>query len=853
MDQFREELLNDIVAAGLHVMLFYSVQGDEVYIKVGADDDRLLRAADHEEYILELDEHSMKIIAESDKGLPVRKPFHLEAPFDRDQRIEQIGLLRNWVRMSDAQVTKYQSHVTSIPPFKYLHARYNDDWEKYGQEVFGVQVYKTYPSGAILRTADRIKLMLIILEDSKVPNSVTGLRGAGMAVETMVNKEQVMAVFPLHQSKDELEKGELTVDELFKKWNRLNKVPWEQPLDEIRDYFGEKIALYFAFLGHYTKWLSVAGIFGLGIFFHQLQSISAGTGGTGTFFTSSRLENTTDEGLQVVVFTDVPEVAFFALFISFWATFMIEFWKRKQSRLVLQWGMSNFERQEVVRPEFIPSHYLPSPITGLSEPYYSYQTFMVKVTSSLTIVAFCVVVIIAAIAGIFVFKVFISLDPQVTGLSQQNATYLALVINAIVIMILGNMSRSITRKLNDWENHRTDTQYEDLLIIKTFVFCFVNSFATLFYMAFIKSGTVILGQVQLCAPEVEGVNHTLVAPDACFGNLGTSLLIVFILQLVLNNSLELGIPAIMDKINKYLNSRMPKKPKGNKQVGIEGNGTKIRSPCEDQFFKKNYDGTFDDFLEIALQFGYVTLFVSAFPLAPFLAFLNNQIEVRVDSYKVCKLSRRPEICGAQDIGTWWNIYYYVGLIAVMTNAGVIFFTSHNVEFRSFYNVTPDAMRVWAWVVAVGGVLLCKWIVDYMIPDVPTEVAIQLAREDYIIRKCLMNEPDNDTDTSDAKQANHTLKNTQFPINQIDPAIEVIVKDLAKMASKIDSMEEAFKKGDRNKDGTVSTKELAKLLKGLPGIHSKWTDTDIDSIVDRLDYNQNGRVEYEEFMRLGKHE
>lgn len=36
------------------------------------------------------------------------------------------------------------------------------------------------------------------------------------------------------------------------------------------------------------------------------------------------------------------------------------------------------------------------------------------------------------------------------------------------------------------ENHRTDTEYEDNLIAKTFMFQFVNSYASLVYIAFIK-------------------------------------------------------------------------------------------------------------------------------------------------------------------------------------------------------------------------------------------------------------------------------------------------------------------------------------------------------------------------------
>ena len=36
------------------------------------------------------------------------------------------------------------------------------------------------------------------------------------------------------------------------------------------------------------------------------------------------------------------------------------------------------------------------------------------------------------------------------------------------------------------ENHRTSSEYEDALILKTFAFRFLNSYSSLFYIGFIK-------------------------------------------------------------------------------------------------------------------------------------------------------------------------------------------------------------------------------------------------------------------------------------------------------------------------------------------------------------------------------
>ncbi|KFM58182.1 Anoctamin-10, partial [Stegodyphus mimosarum] len=48
-----------------------------------------------------------------------------------------------------------------------------------------------------------------------------------------------------------------------------------------------------------------------------------------------------------------------------------------------------------------------------------------------------------------------------------------------------------------------------------------------------------------------------------------------------------------------------------------------------------YEGTYDDYLEIFTQFGYVFLFSSVFPLAATLAILNNIVEIWMDGFKLC--------------------------------------------------------------------------------------------------------------------------------------------------------------------------------------------------------------------------
>lgn len=51
-----------------------------------------------------------------------------------------------------------------------------------------------------------------------------------------------------------------------------------------------------------------------------------------------------------------------------------------------------------------------------------------------------------------------------------------------------------------------------------------------------------------------------------------------------------------------------------------------------------------------IQFGFVTLFVASFPLAPLFALLNNIIEIRLDAKKFVTELRRPVAIRAKDIG-----------------------------------------------------------------------------------------------------------------------------------------------------------------------------------------------------------
>lgn len=59
-----------------------------------------------------------------------------------------------------------------------------------------------------------------------------------------------------------------------------------------------------------------------------------------------------------------------------------------------------------------------------------------------------------------------------------------------------------------------------------------------------------------------------------------------------------------------------------------------------------------------IQYGFITIFVAAFPLAPLFALLNNIIEIRLDAYKLVTQFKRPVSSRAVDIGLF-DLYIFI--------------------------------------------------------------------------------------------------------------------------------------------------------------------------------------------------
>jgi len=136
---------------------------------------------------------------------------------------------------------------------------------------------------------------------------------------------------------------------------------------------------------------------------------------------------------------------------------------------------------------------------------------------------------------------------------------------------------------------------------------------------------------------------------------------------------------------------------------------------------------------MVIQYGYITLFAAAFPIASLMAALNNMIEIRTDAFKILDAYTRPEYYGAQDIGTWYSVLEIIGFFAVITNCALIAFS-----FSSIYiTVNQNAFATLAIAVIIEHILLfLKFLISELIPDNPGWIKKNLARQQYIKEKLL---------------------------------------------------------------------------------------------------------------------
>ncbi|XP_011495635.1 PREDICTED: anoctamin-4 [Ceratosolen solmsi marchali] len=486
---------------------------------------------------------------------------------------------------------------------------------------------------------------------------------------------------------------------LYLIWARPGQWYKKQPLWLIRRYFGEKVALYFAWLGFYTRALYPPAIVGLLCFFYGLGSMEGADNIPSNEICDFKLSgNITlcplcdkacpytrlgDSCLfaRLTYLFDNPSTVFFAIFMSFWATTFLEMWKRKQAVLAWEWDLQNGEGDEEPRPEFEASvkTFRINPVTREREPYLPVWSRTMRYVATGSIVFFMICVVLGAVLGTIIYR--ISLVAVFHGgghfLKRHAKIFTSLTaafINLIIIMILTRIYQKLARWMVNMENPRTQTEYEASFTFKIFLFEFVNFYSSLIYIAFFKGRFYVHpGDAESRSSEFYRIKTDVCDASGCLSEVCIQLAIIMIGKQVFNNFVEILSPKMWNWWRKRTH------------VAATKDQSRPYTSWEQDYQLQDPGrlALFDEYLEMIIQYGFVTLFVAAFPLAPLFALLNNIAEIRLDAYKMVKEARRPLAERVEDIGAWYGILKGVTYAAVVSNAFVIAYTSDFIP-RSVY-------------------------------------------------------------------------------------------------------------------------------------------------------------------------
>ncbi|XP_030921036.1 anoctamin-8 [Geospiza fortis] len=502
----------------------------------------------------------------------------------------------------------------------------------------------------------------------------------------------IQQLFPLHEQR--------ILKRLMKSW--VQAVCEAQPLDDICDYFGVKIAMYFAWLGFYTSAMVYPAVFGSILY----------------SFTDS---DQTSQDISCVVF---------AIFNVIWATLFLEEWKRRGAEFAYKWGTLDTpaESLEEPRPQFRGTKRI-SPVTSAEEFYYPpWKRLLFQSLVSLPVCLACLTLVFLLMLGCFQLQELVLSIQELPRVLR----FLPKIILAVIVTACDELYKKVALWLNDMENYRLQSAYEKHLIIKMVLFQFVNSYLSLFYIGFYLKDMERLKELLLILSLSQSLARQLREALLPSILLHLHLSLIFLRRLLrfcwtLGVS-KVGAPGGAAEPAVLARRRRREEEEGEEEGRKRNRASWIDPPEEDystqltqaevESCMKKYEDTFQDYQEMFIQFGYVVLFSSAFPLAAACALLNNVLEIRSDAFKLCTGLQRPFGQRVASIGHWQKVMEAMGVLAIVVNCYLI--AQCGQLQRLFPGLSPQAHFA----------LLLKYVIQVAIPDIPAWVAEEMAKLEY---------------------------------------------------------------------------------------------------------------------------
>lgn len=646
---FLEFMLKEIVHAlqdnlNLEVRLFFSRDKDEIFCKVKATEENLRVHAD-------LIDYRLQIVKDEKDG----KFYYTEvAPYARFERRPEKGS------------SELMSYFVSPDVEKYYRR-----FDEYDEDVKIDD--KGWETASVFRYKDKVRLIMDMISNA-------------MDVGVMIQSHILTTHYPLHKPHQ--------LVSLKKDWATLTKFYKPQNENFLRLYFGEKIAIYFTWLSFYVRWLYVPAICGLGVFIIETWFKDCWRVNLAKPFDAITQDDTQDQWYMTLY--DIS-IFCFSIMLAISSSLMEVLWMRKEKEVVWRWGMIDLEEVETQRPQF-EGEFSKDDVTGrLKKKPVSVIKQKAKRSVAITVSLLFVSGVLTLILSLITYKKNNPNDSL--GIAQFTA-----LINACQIKVMNFIYTRVAKMMNNWENYETEQQYNDALTIKLYLFQFINSYTSLFYIAFAKR-------------HFDGCIN-----GDCMHELKVQLSFIIAINVFLN-LLELGWPYVAYLLG--IRSELKKLEKLKKEGKVV---RETMTQAEGQAKLSAYETPLDDYMEMVINYGYVVMFSTAFPIVPLLALFMASSELRIDAWKLVNLCRRPYPDVADGIGVWYKIIQTISFVGALTNTAILSFTTNVFHIH-------DEKYVWILFLALEhGLLLFKFIIAMLVSDTPRYVIDALTWSQRIVNE-----------------------------------------------------------------------------------------------------------------------
>ena len=326
---------------------------------------------------------------------------------------------------------------------------------------------------------------------------------------------------------------------------------------------------------------------------------------------------------------------------------------------------------------------------------------------------------------------------------EVNQSTVAMLVGAILNTLFIGVMNVIYRKcgviLTDWENHRTDTEYENSLIYKNSIFQAVNSYTSFFYIAFAKpqdpnlfgtmlpideNGTVVQAG---SATHIPGAYIPLLDEcnndGDCMRDLVVQMIVVVIVKSYVRNLREFLGPCF-----RMCCFSCTAKGKGSAKREDELSGV---AKLTHESGLPSARGIYWEYNEMAIQFGYCIMFAAAAPWASTLCLLNNAFERKADAMRMLYGQQRPVYLGASNIGAWASVFEALSFAAIVSNIAILGVTSDSL--REVYGM-DDSTVLWLCLILEHAIIVWKFVVAVRVKDAPLWVLKARAYQEWLVAR-----------------------------------------------------------------------------------------------------------------------